>query len=145
MELLAGAAAALTALVACSKLEPNNATAATAGGKFYAVTGESAAFYRHAPAVGSDPDQTLKKGALMTLIRPSFGYCKVKLASGEQGYVANEEIGAASSTLIAAASAPVKSRTAHLRLAPDPASLGPPDDAVPDLLPTPIPEPPLRN
>ena|ERR1700730_1424174 len=142
---LIGCAAALASLIACSEVDPNNASAATPGQKFYAVTSESVGFYRHAPVPGIDPDQTLKKGALMTLIRPSFGYCKVKLASGERGYIASEEIGLASPTLIAAATAPAKSKSAHFRLGPDPLSLGPADEPEPDFLPTPIPEPPSRN
>src|ERR1700736_3907903 len=93
-------AAAIGLIAGCNNFSPN-ATTSTAGAKFYAVSAESAAFYRRGPAATTAPDQTLKKGALMTLIRPSFGYCKVKLASGEQGYVASEDIGIASSTLVA--------------------------------------------
>ena len=44
---------------------------------------------------------------MVKLIRPSFGYSKMQVvASGEQGYVASEEIRPASSTLLAAATIP---------------------------------------
>lgn len=71
-------------------------------GKFFAVTADSAAFFHHGPRQGREPDKTLTKDTLVRLIRPSFGYSKVQLvASGEQGYVASEEIKPASSQLIA--------------------------------------------
>ena len=44
----------------------------------------------------------------MTLIRPSFGYCKVQLVkTSKEGYVASEDIKPASPTLIAALNAPL--------------------------------------
>ena len=76
----------------------------------------------------------------MTLIRPSFGYCKVKLASGEQGYVASEDIGIASSTLVAAATAPEQSRSARFRFDSSDSRLITPEEPLPEFLPTPIPE-----
>jgi hypothetical protein len=42
----------------------------------------------------------------MTLIRPSFGYSKVHLVSGQEGYVASEDIKIAPEALVAAMNAP---------------------------------------
>ncbi len=128
----------------CSHINLNPAMAA-GGDRFYAVATESAAFYRYGPQQGNGPDKQLNKGTLMHLIRPSFGYCKVKLKDGEEGYIAGEDIGIASSALIAAANTPPRSSTAHLRLDADPQALGPVDNAYPDFLPTPIPEPTPGN
>jgi hypothetical protein len=70
--------------------------------KLFAVTVESAAFFRRGPQQGREPDKTLPKETVVKLIRPSFGYSKVELvASGEQGYVATDEIKPASNTLLA--------------------------------------------
>jgi hypothetical protein len=72
--------------------------------KIFAVTSDAAPFFRHGPRPGRDPDLKLAKDTLVKLIRPSFGFSKVQLvASGEQGYVASEDITPAPSTLIAAA------------------------------------------
>ncbi|MGZ4966541.1 MAG: hypothetical protein ACXWFY_00600 [Chthoniobacterales bacterium] len=77
------------------------------GEKFFAVSSEKASFYRYGPQQGNGPDETLPKDTLMTLIRPSFGYCKVQLVgTAKQGYVASEDIRPAPPTLIAALNAP---------------------------------------
>jgi len=77
-------------------------TAPTDDGKLFAVSAESTGFFKHGPRQGSEPDKRLSKDTLVKLIRPSFGFCKVQLvASGEQGYVASDEIRLASSNLIA--------------------------------------------
>lgn len=78
----------------------------------------------------------------MTLIRPSFGYSKVKLTTGEQGYVASDDIRAAPPALIAAANTPTES--SGVRLRPDftdPRLITPPE-SLPEFEPTPIPNPP---
>ncbi len=74
-------------------------------GKFYAVKVDKTGFFRFGPQQANGPDQQLTKDTLMTLIRPSFGYCKVKLMTGEDGYVANEDIEVASQALVSAATA----------------------------------------
>jgi hypothetical protein len=138
---LAGLLAALVGFAGCSKLDPNH-PASTVAGKFFAVTTESTDFYRFGPQQGSGPDKKLEKGTLVNLIRPSFGYCKVKLSDGEQGFVANEDIGRASDALVAAANAPARSRNARFRLdSPDP-RLATPPEPLPEFEPTPIPEEP---
>ena len=81
---------------------PSNA--ATYGEKFYAVSSDAAKFFRYGPQQGNGPDLTLRKNTLVKVIRPSFGYCKIQLVkSGEQGYVAREDIQVAPAALVAAA------------------------------------------
>jgi hypothetical protein len=71
-------------------------------GKVFAVSAEKTSFYRFGPQQGNGPDESLPKDTLMTLIRPSFGYCKVQLMpSAKEGYVASEDIQPATPTLIA--------------------------------------------
>jgi hypothetical protein len=140
----AGALVLIVVFVGCSKSDPNH-TAATTKGKVFAVTADSADFYHYGPQQGSGPDKKLEKGTLLTLIRPSFGYCKVKLSDGEQGFVATEEIGAASDALVAAASAPAQSRNARFRFdSPDPRLVTPPEP-LPEFEPTPIPVDPSAD
>jgi hypothetical protein len=87
----------------CKSADKAHATTAR-GGKFFAVTADSAAFFRHGPQQGRSPDKTLPKDTIVRLIRPSFGYSKIQLvASGEQGYVLSEEIKPASATAISPA------------------------------------------
>ena len=121
-------------------------------GKLYAVTADSAAFYRHGPQPGREPDQKLSKDTVVKLIRPSFGYSKVQLvASGEQGYVASDEIRPATPMLLA--SAPTIPPEAAPSTSPSPAAeefnmnsddprLVPPPEELPDPdLPAPAPNP----
>lgn len=76
------------------------------GDKFYAVKAEKTAFFRYGPQQGSGADLQLPRDTLMTLIRPSFGYSKVHLTTGQDGYVASEDIRQAPPTLVAALTAP---------------------------------------
>lgn len=108
---LAAAAFVFSLLLAgCSaadKKAPAVTTSAKTDGKLFAVSANSAAFFRHGPQAGREPDKMLPKETLMKLIRPSFGYSKVALvATGEQGYVASEEIAPASTARLASVSAP---------------------------------------
>lgn len=76
-------------------------------GKLFAVTADQTSFYRYGPQQGNGPDESLPKDTLMKLIRPSFGYCKVQLVTGDkEGYVASEDIKPAPPTLVAALTAP---------------------------------------
>ena len=122
-----------------------------ADGKLFAVTADSAAFFRHGPQQGREPDQKLSKNTLVKLIRPSFGYSKVQLvASGEQGYVASDEIKPASPMLVASAatartesvhSAPSSPAAEQFNLNSDDPRLVPPPEELPDPdLPAPAPE-----
>ena len=144
MSLRAQIAVFVVATIAVAGCSNPNPTTAAAGGKFFAVTAESTGFYLYGPQQGNGADKQLEKGTLVSLIRPSFGYCKIKLTTGESGYVSNEDIGLASPALVAAATAPVhSSSSARFRLdSPDP-RLVPPPEPLPEFFPepTPIPEP----
>jgi hypothetical protein len=118
-------------------------------GKLYAVSADSAAFFQHGPQQGREPDKKLPRETLLKVIRPSFCYCKVQLvSSGEQGYVASEEIKLASPTLIASTTsshaeppiAPTPS-VEQFNLNSDDPRLVPPPEELPDPdLPAPGPD-----
>src|SRR6267378_7376409 len=114
--------------------------------RYYAVSAQRASFYHYGPQQGNGPDQRLPHDTLLTLIQQSFGYCRVQLMTGEQGYVASEDIHPASAELVAAATAPpsvpASSRISKSRLNPnDPRLMTPPEPLPLDLPePTPIPE-----
>ncbi len=106
-------------------------------GKYYAVTVDKAAFFKYGPQQGSGADQQLPKDTLLTLIHTSFGYCKVSLTSGEQGYVAREDINVAPPQLVAAVTNPVSSTPQEGRFninSSDP-RLVPPPEPLPDASP----------
>lgn len=130
----------------CS-LVRKNIISASQGGTFYAVTAEKTAFYKFGPLQGNGPDMQLPRDTLMTLIRPSFGYCKVHLTTGQEGYVANEDIKVASPALIAAVNAPPPPaleeprHREHFNLnSADPRLVVPPED-LPENNPEPTPLP----
>jgi hypothetical protein len=146
------ALALLSALFTGCKSADKPAQSTTKATRLFVVTVDSAAFFRHGPQQGRDPDLKLPKDTVVKLIRPSFGYSKILVVtSGLQGYVASEEIRPASSTLLAAATTPpTDSVAAHTsgsageqfnlnsndpRLVPPPEELPNPD------LPAPAPEP----
>ncbi len=68
---------------------------------WYAVTADQTPFYKYGPQQGSGPDMQLEHDSIMKVIRPSFGYVKVKLQDGASGYVASEDIRPAAPTLVA--------------------------------------------
>jgi hypothetical protein len=153
---LALAAAAILALSfsACSSVTKTvqKVTKPPENAKLYAITADSAAFYRHGPQQGREPDQKLSKDTVVKLIRPSFGYSKVQLvASGEQGYVASDEIRPATPMLIAssatartesAASTSPSPAVEQFNLNSDDPRLVPPPEELPDPdLPPPAPNP----
>ena len=80
-----------------------NTDAAGSTETYYAVTAKSANFYRYGPQQGTGPDRKLPRDTLMTLARRSFGYARVRLTTGEEGYVASEDIRVAEPALVAAA------------------------------------------
>lgn len=143
---LALAAAAVLALSfsACSSVTQTvqKVTKPPENAKLYAVTADSAAFYRRGPQPGREPDQKLSRDTVVKLIRPSFGYSKVQLvASGEQGYVASDEIRPATPMLIAsaatartesAASTSASPAVEHFNLNSDDPRLVPPPEELPD-------------
>ncbi len=117
-----------------------------ASGKVFAVTADKTSFFRYGPQQGNGPDESLPKDTLMTLIRPSFGYCKVQLMpSAQEGYVASEDIQPAPPTLLAslnAAAHPATSSSSSERehfdvRSTDPNMVPPPESLpAPDLPPS---------
>src|SRR6266436_4200517 len=113
--------------------------------RLFAVSVDSAEFFRHGPQQGRDPDLKLPKNTIVKLIRPSFGYSKIQvLESGLQGYVASEEIRPAPATLLAATTTPHASGPAieQFNLNSNDPRLVPPSEELPDPdLPVPAPQP----
>ena len=149
---LAGAAVLALSFSACSSVTKTvqKVTAPPENGKLYAVAADSAAFFRHGPQQGREPDQKLSRDTIVKLIRPSFGYSKVQLvASGEQGYVASDEIKPASPMLVASTatarpesvhSAPPSPAVEQFNLnSSDPRLVPPPEDLPDPDLPAPAP------
>jgi hypothetical protein len=149
-------AAALLAIFSagCSgtnKTAPAITSTAKTDSKLFVVSVESAAFFRHGPQAGREPDKMLSKETPVKLIRPSFGYSKVEVvATGEQGYVSSEEIRPASAALIASVSQLKTDPLATPSTLPsveqfnlnsnDPRLVPPPEDLPPADLPAPAPE-----
>lgn len=150
---LAGVTVLSLWLSACSSVTKTvqKVTAPPENGKVYAITTDSAAFFHRGPQEGREPDKKLSKDTLVKLVRPSFGYSKVKLvASGELGYVASDEITPASSMLIAStATARIESSVSTSSPSPnaeqfnmdssDPRLVPPPEDLPDPDLPPPDP------
>ena len=134
------ALAAMTAVAlfsGCARWFKSNANAARHNGLF-AVTAEKTPFYRYGPQQGRGPDRELTRDTLVTLIRHSFGYSKVRLDDGEQGFVANDDIGQAPERLIAQTTSSARDRVSELP-PPPPVKL-PTSDNSPEFEPTPIPQ-----
>lgn len=137
---LVAALIAAALLPACSstkaRITKNNS------GKVFAVSSETTSFYRYGPQQGNGPDESLPKDTLVTLIRPSFGYCKVQLVgSAKEGYVASEDIKPAPPTLLAALNPPTQSDASASEHFDVHASEPPPPEALPDPdLPPPSPD-----
>jgi hypothetical protein len=89
----------------CSAEKKSGATTSTLGG-WYSVTTAQTAFFHHGPQQGNGPDSQLPRDSIMKVIRPSFGYVKVQLQDGENGYVASDDIGPANPSLVAEKLAP---------------------------------------
>src|SRR5438876_12355844 len=83
----------------CSTSDPT-ATTASNSGKYYAVSVKQAEFYLYGTQQGNGPDRKLPQDTLMMHIRPSFGYSKVELMNGQQGYVTSQDIHAARPDLV---------------------------------------------
>jgi hypothetical protein len=90
----------------CSTPESSAPAAASRSGQYYIVSVKEAEFYRYGPQQANGPDEKLAQGTLLTLIRPAFGYSKVQLSNGLQGYVASQDIHAAPADVVQAATNP---------------------------------------
>ncbi|PYL89466.1 MAG: hypothetical protein DMF16_06565 [Verrucomicrobia bacterium] len=74
---------------------------------------KQAEFYFYGPQQANGPDQKLPQDTLVMLIRPSFGYSKVQLMNGQQGYVASQDIRAAPPQLVSAETTPMVPPSSH--------------------------------
>lgn len=102
----AGTGVAITLLAGCNMFHRVAPIAINGGPKLYAISSESAPFYRHGPQQGNGPDMTLPRNTIVKLIRPSFGYSKVELVEDKkEGYVATDDIRVAPASLVEAATA----------------------------------------
>src|SRR6267143_2068790 len=96
----------LSPLVILAALSAGCASSKKIGGtsnseRWYSVSAAQTPFYHYGPQQGNGPDLQLPRDSIMKVIRPSFGYVKVQLQNGENGYVATEDIAPASPTLVA--------------------------------------------
>jgi hypothetical protein len=110
--------------------------------KLFAVTVDTTPFYHYGPSQGSGPDKTLPRNTPVKLVRTSFGYCKVELMTGEQGYVARDDIGKASAEVIAGLAPSRTVTTSSRSRAESPEPRLNTFEPLPDFEPTPIPLPP---
>jgi hypothetical protein len=115
---------------------------------WYAVAANQTPFYHYGPQQGNGPDMQLPHDSIMRVIRPSFGYVKVKLQDGESGYVASEDIRPAAPSLVAEKLAPPAEPVAQtiasqdeegerFRLNSDDPRLIAPPEPLPEMSPTP--------
>lgn len=102
-----GSLLVLLALCGTSCSTPDSGGPATSNsGQYFMVSARKALFYLYGPQQASSPDGKLPQGTLMTLIRPAFGYSKVQLLTGLQGYVATQDIQAAPPEVVQARTHP---------------------------------------
>ena len=148
--LTAAVAVAISSLAGCSASRSLvNRVTSTEGGRLYAVGVERAAFFRYGPQQGNGPDQQLPRDTLVRLVRNSFGYSKVVIAdSGQEGFIASEDLTVASAALVAAATATPPPQVASVTSdenfdAPsfDPVAMPPPEGLPAPDLPPAAPEP----
>jgi hypothetical protein len=106
---------------------------------FFAVTAEKTPFYRYGPLQARGPDRELPRDTLLTVIRRSFGFSTVRLADGQQGFVASDDIARAPQRLIVQMDTEEPDRSSELP-PPPPVKL-PVADPSPEFEPTPLPQP----
>ena len=59
---------------------------------YFVVKADFTPLYRTGPQQPNGPDQSLPKGTLVTLLQRSFGFSRVQLETGLNGYVATEDL-----------------------------------------------------
>jgi hypothetical protein len=131
---------ALTLISGCARWFGKRSAAAT-NTALFAVTADTTAFYKFGPQQGHGPDRSLTRDTLVTVIRRSFGYSKVRLEDGEQGFVANDDLTRAPERLIAQAHDASSQDMDMEPLPPTPQVRLPVSDPSPEFEPTPLPQP----
>lgn len=87
-------------MVSCAKSRSQQSSAASTT-DYYAVKSSSAPFFHFGPLQANGPDRQLVRDTLLTVLKKSFGYARVRLTSGEEGYVAIDYIRPAPANLVA--------------------------------------------
>ena len=72
------------------------------GQPIYVVTADFTPIYRLGPQQGGGPDQSLTKGTVVGLLKRSYGFSRVQLENGFDGYLATEDIAPAPPETLAA-------------------------------------------
>ena len=65
------------------------------GQPLYVVNADYTPFYRLGPQQANGADQSLPKGTLVSLLSKNFGYSRVQLINGPNGYVATDDLAVA--------------------------------------------------
>jgi hypothetical protein len=132
---------AAVAFPGCARWFSNHSAKRTApitNRALFAVTSEHTSFYRYGPKQGHGPDRELPKDTVVTMIRHSFGYSKIRLEDGEQGFVANDDLIRAPERLIAQVTDTSNDEVSELP--PTPTVRLPIADPSPEFEPTPLPQ-----
>jgi hypothetical protein len=104
---LSGSLLVLLALCGTSCSISDSATQGSSNsGQYYVVSAKKAAFFLYGPQQANGPDERLPYGTLVGLLGTSFGYSKVQLMNGVQGYVARQDIHTAPPEVVQAATNP---------------------------------------
>ena len=127
-------------LSSCAWFSRHPAIAKNKHEELFVVTADKTEFFRDGPQQGRGADRELQKDTMVTVIRHAFGYSKVRLTDGQQGFVANDSITHASRDLVAQNTNDA-SEEDHSELPPPPEVKLPTSDPSPDGEPTPFPQP----
>ena len=101
---------------------------------YFAVKTTAAEFYLYGPQQITGPDRKLARDTLVTVSSKSFGYARVRLTNGEEGYVALDDLRPAPDSLVA-------QTFASPTPAPTPANFSYPEPKLPAAESTPEVEP----
>jgi hypothetical protein len=126
-------------LSSCARLFPHRSGSAKHSTELM-LTADKTSFYKYGPQQSQGPDRQLPKDTRVTVVRHAFGYSKVRLPDGQQGFVANDQLSRAPEKLIAQADASDDSADGS-SLPPTPSVKLPASDSSPEYEPTPIPAP----
>ncbi len=63
-----------------------------AGQTYFVVRADFTPIYRSGPQQPTGPDQSLLKGTVVSMLKRSFGYSRVQLENGLNGYVATDDL-----------------------------------------------------
>jgi hypothetical protein len=132
------ALAAVLSFSGCARFFAKRSTPAVNRSQF-AVKTETTPFYRYGPQQGNGPDRELPRDTVVTVIRQSMGYSKVRLDDGVQGFVSSEDLKRAPEKLIAHVDTPARLDFSNLP-PPPPVQLPTADPPSPEFEPTPLPQ-----